>query len=130
MGARGLPGRFVPRTRGARDNRGPFPVFSRVIPRLPFYLCCGRGSLRESNKELGLALLRVGLERAFAFPLLLDLRFQLEEGVSTRVGLRRGRWGGHGFACVSVFCSALRVLLLARSSTLAQRLACSERLSL
>ena len=101
MGARGLPGRFVPRTRGARDNRGPFPVFSRVIPRLPFYLCCGRGSLRESNKKLGLALLRVGLERAFGFPLLLDLGFQLEEGVSTGVGLRRGRWGGHGYCRLS-----------------------------
>ena len=108
MGARGLPGRFVPRTRGARDNRGPFPVFSRVIPRLPFYLCCGRGSLRESNKELGLALFGVGLERAFAFPLLLDLRFQLEEGISTRVGLRRGRWGGHGFACFFYACKLER----------------------
>ena len=105
MGARGLPGRFVPRTRGARDNRGPFPVFSRVIPRLPFYLCCGRGSLRESNKKLGLALLRVGLERAFGLPLPLDLGFQLEEGVSSSIGFWRGRWGGHGFACVSVFCS-------------------------
>ena len=55
MGARGLPGRFVPRTRGARDNRGPFPGFSRVIPRLPFYLClwdtvaCGK-----VTKNLGL----------------------------------------------------------------------------
>ena len=108
MGARGLPGRFVPRTRGARDNRGPFPVFSRVIPRLPFYLCCGRGSLRESNKKLGLALLRVGLERAFGFPLLLDLRFQLEEGISTRVGLRRGRWGGHRCRARIGFTVALR----------------------
>ena len=112
MGARGLPGRFVPRTRGARDNRGPFPVFSRVIPRLPFYLCCGRGSLRESNKKLGLALLRVGLKRAFAFPLLLDLGFQLEEGISTRVGLRRGRWGRHRCRARPGFAVALRVLLL------------------
>ena len=112
MGARGLPGRFVPRTRGARDNRGPFPVFSRVIPRLPFYLCCGRGSLRESNKKLGLALLRVGLERAFVLPLLLDLGFQLEEGVATRVRLRRGRWGRHRCRARIGFTVALRVLLL------------------
>ena len=75
MGARGLPGRFVPRTRGARDNRGPFPVFSRVIPRLPFIFFCGRGSLRERDEELGLALLRVGFERAVVLPLLLDLGF-------------------------------------------------------
>ena len=34
IGYRGLPSRFVPRTRGARDNRGPSPGFSRVIPRL------------------------------------------------------------------------------------------------
>ena len=39
------------------------------------FCVCGRGSLRESNKKLGLALLRVGLERAFVLPLLLDLGF-------------------------------------------------------
>ena len=58
--------------------------------------------MRESNKKLGPALLRVGLERALGLPLLLDLGFQLEEGVSARVGFGRGRWGGHGFACFVV----------------------------
>ena len=111
MGARGLPGRFVPRTRGARDNRGPFPGFSRVIPRLPLLFFYDTGLLREGDEELGLALLRVGLERAFGLPLLLDLGFQLEEGVSTRVGLRRGRWGGHGFACFFYACKLERCSL-------------------
>ena len=75
MGARGLPGRFVPRTRGARDNRGPFPVFSRVIPRLPLSFVMGHCLGREGHEELGLALLRVGLERALGLPLLLYLGF-------------------------------------------------------
>ena len=76
MGARGLPGRFVPRTRGARDNRGPSPGFSRVIPRLPSFCFMYTGLRREGDEELGLALLRVGLERALAFPLPLDLGFE------------------------------------------------------
>ena len=68
--------------------------------------------MREGHEELGLALLRVGLKRAFAFPLLLDLGFQLEEGISTRVGLRRGRWGRHRCRARIGFAVALRVLLL------------------
>ena len=80
------------------------------------FCVCGRGSLRESNKKLGLALLRVGLERAFGLPLPLDLGFQLEEGVSPRVGFRRGRWGGHGFACISVICSGSPCSCCCRSS--------------
>ena len=74
---RGLPGRFVPRTRGARDNRWPFPGFSRVIPRLLSSLVLSdAASRREGDEELGPALLRVGLERALALPLLLDLGFE------------------------------------------------------
>ena len=65
--------------------------------------------MREGHEELGLALLRVGLERAFGFPLLLDLGFQLEEGVSARVGLRWGRWGGHRCRARLGFAVALRV---------------------
>ena len=41
--------------------------------------------MREGHEELGLALLRVGLERALLLPLLLYLCFQLEEGVSSRI---------------------------------------------
>ena len=72
---RGLLGRFVPRTREARDNRGPFPGFSRVIPRLHLSFFVSHWLPREGDEELGLALLRVGLERAFGLPLLLDLGF-------------------------------------------------------
>ena len=115
MGARGLPGRFVPRTRGARDNRGPFPVFSRVIPRLLSSLVLlDAASGREGHEELGLALFGVGLERAFGLPLPLDLGFQLEEGISARVRFGWGRWGRHrrtrlGFAVLSVCCCLLAV---------------------
>ena len=86
---------------------------SRASSLASLFICVvGRCLIRESNKRLGLALMCVGLERAFAFPLLLDLGFQLEEGVASRVGLRRGRWGRHRCRARIGFAVALRVLLL------------------
>ena len=112
MGARGLPSRFVRVLAGPGTTAGRSLVSraSSLASLYPFVMghCC----IREGDEELGLALLRVGLERAVAFPLLLDLRFQLEEGVATRVGLRRGRWGRHRCRARPGFAVALRVLLL------------------
>ena len=98
-------------SRGPRQPRA-VPCLLARHPSPPLFSCVvGRCLRREGHEELGLALLRVGLERAFGLPLLLDLGFQLEEGVSTRVGLRRGRWGGHGFACFFYACKLERCSL-------------------
>ena len=89
------------------------PLVSRASSLASLFICVvGRWSLREGDEELGLALLRVGLERALVFPLLLYLCFQFEEGVSPRVGFGRSRWGRHRCRARLGFAVALRVLLL------------------
>ena len=114
-------GHQLPRAPGqvrSAYSRGPgqpraVPWFLARHPSPPLFSCVvGHCLRREGHEELGLALLGVGLERAVALPLPLDLGFQLEEGVSTRVGLRRGRWGRHRCRARLGFAVALRVLLL------------------
>ena len=75
--------------------------------------------MREGDEELGLALLRVGLERALVFPLLLYLCFQFEEGVSPCVGFGRSRWGRHRCRARLGFAVALRLALAVQRAAMA-----------